>query len=240
MVVQLRVLDGLTRVTRLLFQSTSPDVVTPNADQWVVTGPSTQSIADVEAAQTLSFAWTEQFYITVTSTNGSPTQSSQWVNAGNAFTVSVTSPDVVTPNADQWVVTGPSTQSIADVEVAQTLSFALTEQFYITVTSTHGSPTQSSQWVNAGNAFTVSVTSPDVVTPNADQWVVTGPSTQSIADVEAAETLSFAWTEQFYITVTSTHGSPTQSSQWVNAGNAFTVSVTSPDVVTPNADQWNL
>ena len=62
------------------------------------------------------------------------------------------------------------------------------------MTSTHGSPTQSSRWVNAGNAFTVSVTSPDVVTPNADQWVVGGPSTQSIADVEAAQTLSFAWT----------------------------------------------
>jgi hypothetical protein len=179
-----------------------------------------------------------QFYVTVDSAHGSPSQSSQWVDQGSSFTVSVTSPDVVTSGADQWVVTGPSSQTISDVESAQTLTFNWTEQFYVTVDSAHGSPSESSQWVNAGSDFSTTVTSPSDVVSAISQWVTSQP-TLSITNVESAQTLTFSWTEQFYITVSpvwintraitvtqSAHGQISPGTSTVNYGSSQTFTIT--------------
>ncbi len=168
-----------------------------------------------------SKTYLHQYYLTVDSAHGSPSQSSQWVNQFGSFSVSVNSPDIVTSGADQWVVFGPSSQTIGDVESAQTLSFSWIEQFYITVVSSYGSPNPNSQWVNQGSIFTVSVNSPYVVIPNTDRWVVIGSSSQTIGDVESAQTLSFSWTVQFYLSVSSTYGSQIGQGWYDPSATAF-------------------
>ena len=214
---------------------TSSPVDTISGSQWLV-DEDTLSIASVSGPQTLTFTWTEQFYITVVSPYGSPTEGSQWVNATLPFTTSVTSSPVDTISGSQWLV-DEDTLSIASVSGPQTLTFTWTEQFYITVVSPYGSPTEGSQWVNATLPFTTSVTSSPVDTISGSQWLV-DEDTLSIASVSGPQTLTFTWTEQFYITVVSPYGSPTEGSQWVNATLPFTTSVTSSPVDTISGSQW--
>jgi len=99
--------------------------------------------------------------------------------------------------------------------VASATTQAPVIQYYITVTSAHGSPYTASGWVNAGSDFTASVTDPDVVAAD-HQWICTGHSvdgapieagsSHTFTAVGAAHTISFSWQEQWYITVTSAHG----------------------------------
>jgi uncharacterized repeat protein (TIGR02543 family) len=183
----------------------------------------------VSGATTVTGTYKTQWYITVNANgHGSPTQASQWVDAGSSFSVSVSSPDG--DASHQFVVVGSRTQSIADVESAQTLTFTWTEQWYITVTSAHGSPTASSGWVDDGFAFSVSVTNPDVVVAFDHQWSLTGllvdsspqalSDTVSYASVHASHTIEFDWTEQYYLTVStspSSVNSPTGEG-WYDTG----------------------
>jgi hypothetical protein len=198
-----------------------------------------------------SEAYVHQFYLTVTSAHGSPTESSQWVTAGTDFTVSVTAPDIVTSGSEQWNLTGlivdssPATLSNSatfnDVDAAYSVQFDWTHNFYITVTSTHGSPTESSQWVTAGSPFSVSVTSPDVVTAGQDEWVVSGPSTQSIASVSGPETLTFSWTLQYSLTMATNYGStsPSVGVSWHDAGSGLDISATAPTAGSGEKYVWN-
>jgi hypothetical protein len=198
-----------------------------------------------------SEAYVHQFYLTVTSAHGSPTESSQWVTAGTDFTVSVTAPDIVTSGSEQWNLTGlivdssPATLSNSatfnDVDAAHSVQFDWTHNFYITVTSTHGSPTESSQWVTAGSPFSVSVTSPDVVTAGQDEWVVSGPSTQSIASVSGPETLTFSWTLQYSLTMATNYGStsPSVGVSWHDAGSGLDISATAPTAGSGEKYVWN-
>jgi hypothetical protein len=119
-------------------------------------------------------------------------------------------------------------------------------QFWIAVTSAHGSPTPSA-WVDNDTDFTASVTSPTETVANDHQWVCTGFSvdggayisgtSHTFTNVEAAHTISFSWKEQFWIAVTSAHGSPTPSA-WVDNDTDFTASVTSPTEAVANDRQW--
>jgi hypothetical protein len=77
-------------------------------------------------------------------------------------------------------------------------------QFWVAVTSAHGSPTASA-WVDNGTNFTASVTSPTEVVDN-HQWVCTGfsvdggaltPGTSyTFTSVTAGHTIVFSWNEQ--------------------------------------------
>ena len=93
-----------------------------------------------------------------------------------------------------------------NVNNALTETFTYYHQFYIKIDNGgHGSPSQVSQWVSKGSASLTSVTSPaDLVSGNS-QWV-TSSTTLSISNVQAAQSLTFTWTEQFYLTVASAHG----------------------------------
>jgi len=112
-------------------------------------------------------------------------------------------------------------------------------QFWVAVTSAHGSPTASA-WVDNGTDFTASVTSPTEVVANDHQWVCAGysvgggdltPGTSyTFTSVAAGHSIDFSWKEQFWVAVTSAHGSPTASA-WVDNGTGFTISVTSPTEV---------
>jgi hypothetical protein len=78
-------------------------------------------------------------------------------------------------------------------------------QFWVAVTSAHGSPTASA-WVDNGADFTASVTSPAEVVDNDHRWVCTGfsvdggvliPGTSyTFASVTAGHTIVFSWKEE--------------------------------------------
>ena len=185
---------------------------------------------------------TEQIWIQVNSQHDSPT-ASQWVYQDGSLPVSVTSPAEVVSGDHQWVCTGYSIDGGAstpgtsypftNVQTAHTIDFNWKEQFWITVTSAHDSPTASA-WVDDGGAFTASVTSPADIVPNDHRWVCTGYSidggtlvpgtTYTFPNVLAKHTIVFNWKEQFYLTVTSPYDTPTGQG-WYDANTPVTSSV---------------
>ena len=97
-------------------------------------------------------------------------------------------------------------------------------QYSITVTSAHGTPTSSST-VNAGESFTASVTSPDG--DSGHQWVCTGyrvdsgtevqGTTCAFTSIQGSHTVVFDWKEQWHLTVTSAHATAIVT-VWYDAG----------------------
>ena len=183
----------------------------------------------MSAAKTATASWATQYYITINANgHGSPTQSSQWKNSGGSISVSVTSPESGGTGI-QYVCTSDTTQGIDPITSAATITFTWKTQYYITITANgHGSPTQSSQWKDSGSSISCSVTSPESGGAGV-QYVCTSSTTQSVNPITSAQTLTFTWKTQYYITINANgYGNPTQSSQWVNDGGSISVSVTSP------------
>ena len=117
-------------------------------------------------------------------------------------------------------------------------NFAI-NQYTITVTSPHGSPTPSAL-VNEGSDFTASVTSTEGDTQH--RWVCTGYSVDSgpvnpgtnhtFVNLHANHTITFSWQEQYYINIVSQYAT-TAGSGWYNSGATVTVSVLN-DVIPAN------
>jgi uncharacterized repeat protein (TIGR01451 family) len=215
-------------------------------DSWTgATGTYVDATAVMDAAKTATANYVVQYLITVISAHDNPTPS-DWVDARQDFTASVTSPTEIVPNDHRWVCTGYSvdggagqagtSHKFTDVQAAHTVEFSWKEQFWVQVNSAHGSPTASA-WVNQGVSFTASVSSPADTVANDHQWVCIGfsvdggvsqaGSTYTFSKVQAAHSITFAWKLQFWIQVNSAHDSQT-ASQWVDQGNGLTVSVASP------------
>src|SRR5271157_654511 len=165
---------------------------------------------------------------------------SKWVDNSSSVSFSYSASVSSSVTSKQYVLTeisGNATSSPLTVNSAVTVIGNYETQYFITVNANgHGSPTEVSTWVPAGSDFTVSVTAPDVVDAT-HQWNLTGlvvdgsPATWNDSvtfyGVAGAHSVEFDWTENFYITVVSAHGSPTASA-WVDQGAGLTVSVSSP------------
>lgn len=132
-----------------------------------------------------------------------------WVNSGTSY--SWTDPITVGSN-EKFVKTGQTGDS--PVTAAGTHSAAYQKQWYISITSAHGSLTQTSQWVNDNDPFSASVTNPDVVAADQHRWLLTGLTIDSVAEtvpdsvsydhVQASRTIVFSWTEQYKVTFSAT------------------------------------
>ena len=203
-------------------------------EQWSIGIP--VSLTLTTGGITYSQAYVHQFYVTVVSAHGSPSQSSQWVNAGSDFSTTVTSPSDVVSATSQWVTSQP-TLSITGVESAQTLTFSWTEQFYVTVASTYGTPTAVSQWVDSGQAFSTSVAGQSPFTIGTGEQAVVSSDTLSIASVTAPQTLTFQWTEQFLLTVNSAHGTPSGAG-WYGSGSLAYAGLSSGTVAGSAGSQY--
>jgi subtilisin family serine protease len=194
-----------------------------------------QSSFIIQSSGTFTVNFTAQYYISVNSDHDAPT-ASQWVDQGGSFTASVTSPAEIVIGDHQQVCTGYSldgdspqsgtSYTFINVQATHTLLFNWKTQFWIQVNSAYGSPTASA-WVDQGESFTTTVTSPTDITPNNNQRVCTGYSidegsltpgaSYTFANIEAAHTIDFNWKQQFYLTVNSAHGSPSESG-WYDSG----------------------
>jgi hypothetical protein len=204
------------------------DVLVDNVSVGAVTS---YTFYDVTGNHTISASFAiDTFTITVTSAHGSPTASAL-VNAGDSFNASVTSPESAR-TGHKWICTGYSIDGepvvsgtnylFTNVQSNHTITFEWVEQFYITVISSYGSPTESSQWVAAGSDFTVSVTTPE--SAGSGHQYVANATSYNIPSVSAAETVTFTWTEQYYLTISGNFGSVSPVSGWYNAGSIVDIS----------------
>ena len=192
---------------------------------WSDSGAQSHSYTVPSSPATVTASFTTQYYITVSSVYGSPTEASQWVTAGNSFSVSVTSPYAT--GAGTHEICTPTTQSISSVESAATLTFSWQLQYYLTVTSNYGSPS-GQNWYNASAPATFAVTSPVTIVSDESQyafnaWNGSGTGSYSGSTVSNSVTMNSpiaetaSWNTQFYLSVSSTYGSPTGQG-WYNSG----------------------
>jgi subtilisin family serine protease len=238
---------------------TSPTEVVAGDHQWVCTGFSVNGGApvagtsytfdSVQATQAIVFNWKEQFWIQVNSAHDSPTVS-QWVDQGNDFTASISSPADIVLNDHQFVCTGFSVDggssilgtsyTFTSLEAAHSIVFSWEEQFWIQVNSLHDSPT-ASQWVDQAGNLVVSVVSPadddglgtryrcTGYTLDSNPQVTDGSTSYVFGNVQSSHAVTFNWVAQYRLTVASAYDSPSPSgTSWYDSGTLITVSVTSP------------
>ena len=201
--------------------------------QYITT--STSGLMAVPESTTQIIPFTTQYQVTYATTGNSlpvTTPNSEWINANGIATGAF--PTQVTNEAGSVKCTFVSDNRPSTITAPSLITGTYQTQYYIIVTSAHGSPNKQSQWVNAGSYFAVSVTSPDGDATH--QFVVNGAATQTITNVQAAQTLVFTWTEQFYLTVISTQGT-TRGSGWYNTGSTANFEVTNTASSSGNTQQ---
>ncbi len=198
-------------------------------------GTLTTSSVTMNTYHTVAFASTTQYYFSVSSSYGSPTGQA-WYDTGSSVSSTVTTPvsggtgtQYVTSS---WTGTG-SLSSGGSQGSSSTGSFSITAystctwnwitQYYITVSSNYGNPTETSQWVNSGSSFTVTITSP-YSTGTGSQEVCTSSTSQTINPVSSPQTLTFTWQAQYYVTSHSDSYSSITASAWENSGYSPTFS----------------
>jgi uncharacterized repeat protein (TIGR02543 family) len=196
-----------------------------------VSGPS--SPINVSSSATVTGNYRTQYYLTVTSLYGTA-GGAGWYDSGTSAFATVAPLTVVGTAGTQYAFTGWSGDASGTTSPSNAITMNASKiatanwktQYYITVTSVHGSPTGSA-WVDQSGSFAASVTSPTETVADDHQWVcagysLDGGSSQSgnsytFANVQAAHTIVFNWKEQFYLTVNSAYGSPTGGG-WYDSG----------------------
>lgn len=198
-------------------------------------------------ASSVTWNWTTQYYLTVASPYGSPTGAG-WYNSGATASSSVSSP--VNGGAGTqyvcagWTVTvkdsSPSSGSGSSTSFSMTgpttVNWNWTTQYYLTVTSAYGSPTGEG-WYDSGATASSSVTSPASggmgIQCICTGWTGTGSAPDSGSGtatsfaISEASSVTWNWTMQYQLTVTSPYGSPTGAG-WYNSGATASSSVSSP------------
>jgi uncharacterized membrane protein YgcG len=152
---------------------------------------------------------------------------SLWLDKDSSHTFSYQSP-VSGGTGVRYVLDYASYTSPFTVSYATTITAYYTTQFYITITSAHGTPTQS-QWVNEGYNLAVSVQSPAETIAEQTRWLCTGFSvdqapTQSgtsytFYNIQEPREIEFNWIQQFWLEVTASVGGVTvPGTGWHDSG----------------------
>jgi subtilisin family serine protease len=209
-----------------------------NTQRYITTDPTAFTIQS-NAAFTVNFK--TQYYITVDSGHGVPTVS-QWVDQGDNFTASVTSPAEIVVADHQWVCTGYSldgglspsgtSYTFTNTQAAHTIVFNWDEQYYLTVNSAHASPTGGG-WYDSGAAATAVLSSGTVPGGTGVQYVFAGWSGDASGTglisagiiMNSAKTATANWKTQYYLTVSSAYGTASGAS-WYDSGASAYATVT--------------
>jgi hypothetical protein len=157
---------------------------------------------------------------------------SLWLDEDSSHTFSYESP-VSGDLGVQYVLsyTSPYTSPFT-VSYARNVTGYYTTQFYITITSAHGTPTPS-RWVNEGYSLAVSVQSPAETVTDQTRWRCTGFSvdqapTQSgtsyeFYNIQEPHEIEFNWIQQFWLQVTtSVSGVTVPGTGWHDSGTSVT------------------
>jgi hypothetical protein len=188
--------------------------------------------------------YTPDYTITVNSVYGNPTSSGS-VDPGGSYATSVTSP-ISGGSGIQYVCVGysidnggagaqysGSSYTFTGVSAAHTIWYYWMEQVYLTVQSSYGSPSGSG-WYNAGATAYADLNAGTVSAGSGAQYAFSSWSTggsnyaQSNAiTMNGPVTASAAWVTQYYLTVTSSYGSPSGAG-WCNQGATANFGVSTP------------
>lgn len=139
-----------------------------------------------------------------------------WWDSGSTHTFAFKSPLVVTANVKQYVwtsTTGLSTSQsgLITVSTSGSVTGSYKTQYYLTVTSDHGTPTPASGWRDSGASVTASVGSP-VDGSTGTRYVCTGwtgtgsvpssgTSTSVTFTITQASSITWNWKTQYLLTV---------------------------------------
>ena len=170
-------------------------------------------------------------------TNFESLPTSTWTDRGTLVSFNYT-PEVPStlPNK-KYVLSATNATSPLTISAATTISSNYTTLYYITINSPHGNPNKTSQWVNAGDTFTVSVTNPDII-EQGHQWsliattldgVVQPPSNSlTLTNIQTTHNIVFTWTEQYVISAsTAPNGQISPNGTLpLNAGSNQTFTIT--------------
>jgi len=175
------------------------------------------------------------YFINVTSQQGTATPSAQ-VNAGESFSVSVSSPQGETNH--RWICTGYSidgnpsisgtTYTFTNIQANHTITFDWQEQYYLTVDSPTGQTTGTG-WYNSSTTTVVSVNNNTITSENGKRHIFTGwtgdaTGTDTTSDpikIDGPKTAIATWKTQYQVTYASldnTRQETTNATEWVDTG----------------------
>ncbi len=183
-----------------------------------------------------------------------PSAGENWYEAGSTVQISATAP---TPTSDEqytwlgWTGTGSGSYSGTNNPASITMNGPITQtaawkqEYYLTVTSSYGSPTPESSWVEAGESITASVTSPvdgpsSTTRYSCSGWTGTGSvstsgtTTSTIFTMNEPSSITWNWNTQYYLTMNTNFGTVTPSIDWYDTGSTVQISATAP---TPTSDE---
>ncbi len=233
----------------------SPTVSGSVGTQFVKTGSSGSS--PITVAGTYSATYQTQYYLTVTSANGSPTGQG-WYNSGVSAPFSVTTPASggtgIQYILTSWSGSGTGAYSGINSSSSVTMNNPITEtanwqtQYYLTLNSAYGTITGAG-WYNSGATAYAGVNSGTVSGGTGTQYVFTswsgGASGTNYAQSSAITmsgpvTVTANWQTQYQVTFAVTPSgsgstSPTGTS-WQNAGAV--VPITASKSGSYNFNKW--
>jgi hypothetical protein len=193
--------------------------------------------------------WKTQYYLTMGTDSGTVTPVSGWYDAGSSVQIGASAPSVVADGERYvwlgWTGTGEGNYAGTDNPATITMNSAVTEtaswghEYRLIMDTTIGTtdPSAEENWYDAGSTVQISATAPAATSDGRYDWLGwtgTGSGSYSGTDKPASITMNgpitqtAAWKQEYYLTVTSSYGSPTPESGWVEAGESITASVTSP------------
>jgi len=170
--------------------------------------------------------------------NGVSTASA-WFSSGASPAIEVTTPD--TSGGSRYVFgswsgdkTGSTNPTTIAMNSAKSVTANYNTQYYLTVSSSYGSPTGEG-WYNAGSTASFSVTTPAsggtgtqyplIAWTGTGTGSYTGTNNPGSATMNGPVTETASWGTQYYLTVNSAHGTPSGEG-WQDSGSSVTCSVT--------------
>jgi hypothetical protein len=208
----------------------------------------------MNANHTATAHYTTQYYLTVSSARDSPAPTSGWFDNGASITANVTSPFAGSAGT-QYICTGwTGTGSVPASGSGATVTFTITQpsnitwnwktQYYLTVSSAHGTIGGQGWYDNGATAY-ATVTPLIVAGPSGtqyvfDHWSGDASGTASPSDailMSGPRTVTANWKTQYYLTVSSAHGTIGGQGWYDNGATAY-ATVTPLIVAGPSGTQY--
>jgi uncharacterized repeat protein (TIGR02543 family) len=198
----------------------------------------------MDSAKTATANWKIQYYLTTSSPYGT-IDGAGWFDSGSSVSATVSPLTVAGATGTQYVFIGWSGDASGSgsrsndilMNGPKTATARWKTQYYLTMAANFGSVSPGSGWHDAGSTVNISATAPSAGSGERyvwNGWTGTGSSNYTGTDNPASVamngtvTQASSWTQQYMLTVTSPHGSPTPISGWFDGGTSIQASASSP------------
>jgi len=237
--------------------------VTVSQPQSPITIGSTQYIFDhydpsdsvtIDASKTITLVYKTQYYLTVSSSYGTPSGQGWYDSGATAYAVLDTG-TVSGGTGIQYVFTSWGTDASGTnyaksnaitMDGPKTATANWKSQYYLAVNSAYGTP-GGAGWYDSDATAYATVSPLTVAGPTDTQYVftqwsgdasgATSPSDPII--MNAPKTATANWKTQYYLTMATNFGTVSPSSDWYDVGAKVTISATAPSTVPGERYVWN-